>query len=142
MIFKEKAPLYATEIERRQGEIVLYVTYLSSPFVPSIADNASIFRPDILPNFTFTRLVAQLPADAQLINQYEIKNDYETATVTILKRMTDPKYTYHVMPPEYSLSEEHHMLLNLARSVLEEHRPKAEEFTDIERTRQVFLNIS
>ncbi len=46
------------------------------------------------------------------------------------------------MPPEYSLSEEHHMILNLARNVLEEHRPKAEEFTDIERTRQVFFNIS
>ncbi|MBA7625207.1 hypothetical protein ES703_32633 [subsurface metagenome] len=34
------------------------------------------------------------------------------------------------------------MLLNLARGVLIEHQPKAEEFTDIERTRQVFFNIS
>jgi len=34
------------------------------------------------------------------------------------------------------------MLLNLARNVLIEHRPKAEEFTDPEKTRQVFFNIS
>jgi len=34
------------------------------------------------------------------------------------------------------------MLLNLARGVLMEHQPKAEEFTDTERTRQVFFNIS
>ncbi|HLF54004.1 MAG TPA: ATPase, T2SS/T4P/T4SS family, partial [Candidatus Nanoarchaeia archaeon] len=36
----------------------------------------------------------------------------------------------------------HHMLLNLARNVLTEHRPKAEEFTDPEKTRQVFFNVS
>ncbi|MEK6854964.1 MAG: type II/IV secretion system ATPase subunit [Nanoarchaeota archaeon] len=102
----------------------------------------NIFRPEVLPNFTFTRLAAQLPHEAEFIDQYEIKTDYETITITILKRKNDSKYFYHVMPPEYSLSEEHHLLLNLARNVLAEHRPKAEEFTDPERTRQVFLNVS
>ncbi len=102
----------------------------------------SIFRPDILPNFTFTRLVAQFPKDAELIDQYEIELEDEKIDVTILKREDDPKYIYHVMPPEYTLSEEHHMLLNLARSVLTEHQPKSEEFLDPERTRQVFFNIS
>jgi len=102
----------------------------------------TIFRPDILPNFTFTRLVAQLPKDAEFIDQYEIKTDTETIPVTILKKEDDPKYLYHIMPPEYMLTEEHHMLLNLARNVLIEHRPKAEEFTDPERTRQVFFNVS
>ncbi len=101
-----------------------------------------LFRPDILPNFTFTRLVAQLPKEAVLVNQYEIKNEDEIVTVTILKRENDSKYFYHVMPPEYSLNDEQHMLLNLARNVLTEHRPKAEEFTDPERTREVFFNIS
>ena len=46
------------------------------------------------------------------------------------------------MPPEYSLNEEHHLLMNLARNVLIEHQPKSEEFTDPERTRQVFFNVS
>lgn len=101
-----------------------------------------IFRPDVLPNFTFTRLVAQLPKDAVFIDQYSIKADDEDISVTILRRENDSKYFYHVIPPEYSLSEEHHLLLNLARNVLSEHRPKAEEFTDPERTRQVFFNVS
>ena len=102
----------------------------------------SIFRPDILPNFTFTRLVAQLPKNAEFVDQYEITSDTENIPVTILKRRDDPKYFYHIMPPEYTLTEEHHMLLNLARNVLIEHRPKAEELTDPEKTRQVFFNIS
>ena len=46
------------------------------------------------------------------------------------------------MPPEYSLNEDRQNLINLARNVLIEHQPKAEEFTDPEKTRQVFLNVS
>ncbi len=103
---------------------------------------SAIFRPDILPNFTFTRLVAQLPENAEFINQYEIESDMEKVSVTILKLKDEPKYLYHIMPPEYSLTEEHHMLLALARNVLIEHRPKAEEFTDPERTRAVFFNVA
>lgn len=101
-----------------------------------------IFRPEVLPNFTFTRLSAQLPENAELIDQYEIKSQKEKIIVTILKRKNDSKYFYHIMPPEYSLNEEHHLLLNLARNVLEEHQPKAEEFMDPARTRRVFFNIS
>ena len=101
-----------------------------------------IFRYDILPNFSFTRLMAKLPDNAELIDQYSIEDDVESIAVTILKRPNDGKYFYHIMPSEYSLSEEHHMLMSLARNVLIEHRPKAEEFTDPEKTRQVFLNVS
>ena len=101
-----------------------------------------IFRPDIIPNFTFTRLVATLPKDSEIIDQYEIASGYDKSTVTILKKANEVKYSYHLMPPEYSLDEEHHLLLNLARGVLIEHQPKAEEFTDPERTRSVFFNVS
>ena len=101
-----------------------------------------VFRPDILPNFTFTRLVAQLPTDADLVDQYSLKSEEDEIQVTILRKEDDPKFIYHIIPPEYSLSEEHHMLLSIARNVLTEHRPKAEEFTDPERTRQVFFNVA
>ena len=102
-----------------------------------------LFKPDIIPNFTFTRLVAELPEDAEIIDQYEIKDEeYDKSVVTILRRKDEAKSIYHINPPENSLSEEHDMLLNLARGVLIEHQPKAEEFTDTERTRQVFFNIS
>ena len=100
------------------------------------------FRPEIIPNFTFTRLVSSLPEDAEILDQYFIGDDYDKSTVTILKRDRDAKPMYHLMPPEYSLNEDMQELLNLARNVLIEHQPKAEEFTDPEKTRQVFFNIS
>ena len=100
------------------------------------------FRPEIIPNFTFTRLVASLPEDAEILDQYIIGDDYDKSTVTILKRDRDAKPIYHLMPPEYGLEEDMQDLINLARNVLIEHQPKAEEFTDPEKTRQVFFNVS
>jgi len=102
-----------------------------------------IFKPDIIPNFTFTRLVSDLPEDAEIVDQYKISNkDYDESFVTILRKKDEAKLIYHLNPPENSLTEEYNMLLNLARGVLIEHQPKAEEFTDTERVRQVFFNIS
>ena len=100
------------------------------------------FRSDIIPNFTFTRLAASLPEDAEIVHQYEIGTEEDKSIITILKREEDTKYFYHLMPPEYSLDENKQNLLNLARNVLIEHQPKAEEFTDPEKTRQVFFNVS
>ncbi len=103
----------------------------------------NLFNPDVIPNFTFTRLVSDLPGDAEIIDQYKISQEsYDESVVTILKKKNESKFLYHLVPPEHVLSEDHSMLLNLARSVLIEHQPKAEEFTDTERTRQVFFNIS
>ncbi|HIG94770.1 MAG TPA: type II/IV secretion system ATPase subunit [Nanoarchaeota archaeon] len=102
-----------------------------------------IFKPDVIPNFTFTRLVTDLPHDAEIIDQYKIsQEDYDESIVTILKVKDEAKLIYHLNPPEHSLSEDLNRLLNLARGVLIEHQPRAEEFTDPERTRQVFFNIS
>ncbi len=102
----------------------------------------SVFRPNILPNFTFTRLVAQLPENGELLDQYEIRDDTEKITVTILNVPGDAKYLYHIMPPEYTLSEEHHLLLNLGKNVLLQHEPKSDELTDPEKVRSLFFNIA
>ncbi|MCH8945912.1 MAG: type II/IV secretion system ATPase subunit [Nanoarchaeota archaeon] len=103
----------------------------------------NIFKPDVIPNFTFTRLISNLPEDSEIIDQYKIfQGDYDESIVTILKKDNEVKPIYHLVPPENSLSEEHNLLLNLAKDVLLEHQPKAEEFTDTGRTRQVFFNIS
>lgn len=102
-----------------------------------------IFKPDIIPNFTFTRLVEDIPKDSEIIDQYEISNkDYDKSLVTLFKIEGEPKLMYHLSPPENNLSEDQGELLNLARRVLIEHQPKAEEFTDTERVRQVFFNIA
>ncbi len=101
-----------------------------------------IFRADIMPNFTFTRMVAKIPSDAEIIKQYRIGEGSLNSLVSIFKRPNKAKMVYHLSPPEYLLPEDHHMLLNLARNVLIEHRPTAEEFNDPERTRQVFFNVA
>jgi hypothetical protein len=102
-----------------------------------------LFSPDVIPNFTFTRLVEDLPREADIVDQYEISlQEYDQSVVTILRKKGESKLLYHLNPPENSLSDEESSLLNLARGVLIEHQPKAEEFTDTERTRQVFFNIS
>ncbi|MEK6873555.1 MAG: type II/IV secretion system ATPase subunit [Nanoarchaeota archaeon] len=101
-----------------------------------------LFLPDIVPNFAFARLVAHIPSDAAIVDQYEIGEDLDKSTVTILKKPDELKYFYHLMPPEYFLNEDFQILLNLARNVLIEHQPKAEEFIDPQRTRQVFFNVA
>ncbi|MBU2615489.1 MAG: type II/IV secretion system ATPase subunit [Nanoarchaeota archaeon] len=101
------------------------------------------FKPDVIPNFTFARLVSDFPEDAEIMDQYEISaGEHDVSNVTILKKKDESKFIYHIVPPENALGEEHSMLLNLARRVLLEHQPKAEELTDTERSRQVFFNIS
>jgi archaeal flagellar protein FlaI len=103
---------------------------------------AEVLRADIMPNFTFTRMVARVPEDAEIVKQYSIAKDSDESLVTIFRRPNKAKLVYHLSPPEYTLDEDHHMLLNLARNVLIEHRPTAEEFNDPERTRQVFFNVA
>jgi flagellar protein FlaI len=101
-----------------------------------------IFKPDVIPNFTFTRLIADLPDEAEIVDQYEIGKGDDKSLVTILGIKGEPKLMYHLSPPEHNLDEGQSILLNLARGVLIEHQPRAEEYIDAERTRQVFFNIA
>ncbi|MBS3073016.1 type II/IV secretion system ATPase subunit [Candidatus Pacearchaeota archaeon] len=103
---------------------------------------SKLFLPDIVPNFAFARLAAHIPSDAVIIDQYSIGEELDKSTVTILKKPDELKHFYHLMPPEYFLNEDFQILLNLARNVLIEHQPKAEEFIDPQRTRQVFFNVA
>ncbi len=100
------------------------------------------FRPIILPNFVFTKLVTSLPEKAEIIEEYEIGDNYDRAYVTILKLPYSTKYFYHLTPSEYILEETYANLINLSRNVLIEHQPREEEFTDPERIRHIFFNIS
>ncbi|RLF37137.1 MAG: secretion system protein [Thermoplasmata archaeon] len=101
-----------------------------------------IFRPEVLPNFTFTRLMTELPIDAEIIEEYSLGEKDEKSEVTILKKKNKVKYYYHIMPPEFKLDEDSLLLLDMAKQVLLEHRPRAEEFLDPERMRHVFFNIA
>ncbi|MGK0209177.1 MAG: flagellar protein FlaI [Patescibacteria group bacterium] len=103
---------------------------------------AEFFREDVMPNFTFTRMISKIPEDAEILSEYTIAKGYDASRVTIYKRPGKTRAVYHLSPPEYNLNEDFHMLLNLARNVLIEHKPTKEEFNDAERTRQVFFNIA
>jgi type IV secretory pathway ATPase VirB11/archaellum biosynthesis ATPase len=103
---------------------------------------SKFLRPDVVPNFTFTRLMASLPSGADIIDEYKVESGHDKSLVTIMKVPGSARPIYHLQSPEFMLEEDFYGLIDLARSVLIEHRPKAEEFTDPQRTRQVFFNIS
>jgi len=96
-----------------------------------------IFRAEIMPDFMHTRLMARVPLDGDDIDAYSVGEN----EVRIFKVPQDIKYLYHVTPPEFKLTEDEQILLNLARSVLTEHKPKEEEFLDPDRMRRTFSNI-
>ena len=96
-----------------------------------------LLRPVVTPDFMFTRLMGSLPSDGEFIDSYNVLDH----TVTILKQKHDVKLLYHVVPMEFKVSEDEYELIDLARTVLAEHRPKEEEFLEPERLRRTFLNI-
>ncbi len=96
-----------------------------------------IFRPSITPNFMFTKLMSDPPANGIELDSYSVNG----SDVSIYKIPGDIKYLYHITPAEFRIPEDRYMLLDLARSVLAKHEPRAEEFTDTSRMRQTFYNI-
>ncbi len=97
-----------------------------------------IFRPTITPDFMYTRLAATPPLDAELIDSYSLEKNTH---VQVYNTNETIKPLYHVIPPEFQISEDKYELLELARKVLSEHQPKAEEFIDPEKMRTTFFNI-
>ncbi len=98
----------------------------------------SIFSPMIKPDFMFTKLMANYPQNGEVIDNYTVGGDTE---VTVFKFPDSVQLLYHIVPPEFKLSEEKYEILDIARKVMAEHKPKEEEFTDPERMRQVFYNV-
>ena len=97
----------------------------------------AIFRPEIRPDFMFTRLMSSLPLNAEEIDSYSV-HDTE---VSVFRMPNAVQNLYHVMPPEFKLSEDKYELLDEARNIISEHKPTRSEFIDPERMRQVFFNV-
>ena len=111
---------------------------LSGHIVGSRGIYRDVFRAEIGPDFVFTRLMAEIPLNAEEVDAYSL----DTGTdVSIYKIPGDVKYYYHLNPPEFKISEEKYMLLDLARNAMLEYKPKKEEFTDPEKMRKTFFNI-
>jgi len=157
LIRMEKAKLRTSKLPKEKKSIEAFLSLLSDiyslldktrlvklaqPYLAGyqIGDRSVyklIFHPSITPDFMFTRLMARMPLDSEQLEVYTVGN----AEVTILEIPQDIKYLYHMIPPEFKLSEDKYALVDLARGVLAEHQPKQEEFLDPPKLRRTFLNI-
>lgn len=140
------------EVVKRYAAVINYVVSLlektrlielAKPYIPGykLGDRSIyryIFTPVIKPDFMFTKLMSTFPPDGEEIDSYTINDESD---VTIFKFPDDTKVLYHLMPPEFKLSEDKYELLDIARKIMAEHKPREEEFTDPERMREVFFNI-
>lgn len=116
---------------------------LAIPYLPGFKPGdrtiyRKFFKPNIRPFFMYTKLVTAYPAGAEEVEAYKIAEDTE---VLILKVPWDIRMLYHIIPPEFRLTEEKYSLLTAAREVMAEHRPERSEFANPARTREIFLSI-
>jgi type IV secretory pathway ATPase VirB11/archaellum biosynthesis ATPase len=96
-----------------------------------------IFNPTIKPDFMFTKLMATYPPEAEELDSYMVGN----TEVTMFSVPDTIQTIYHMIPPEFKLDEDEYQILDGARRVLAEHKPKRSEFIDPHRMREVFTNI-
>jgi type IV secretory pathway ATPase VirB11/archaellum biosynthesis ATPase len=94
-------------------------------------------KPTIRPNFMYTKFLAQ-PPPGEVIAKYEV----DDIDVEIIRVPDKVRYIYHVVPPEFKLSEDEYTLLDAARRILEERRPRELEMKEQERMRELFHTLS
>ncbi|MBD3310817.1 hypothetical protein GF351_06385 [Candidatus Woesearchaeota archaeon] len=157
MIRREKIRLENTKDRTCSGCIQKYVKFLSDlasdlentriitiagPYLAGykLGDRSvysKIFVPTIKPDFMFTKLMATFPQEGEELSSYSVGE----TQVTIFKIPDTIQYLYHMVPPEFKLSEDKYEILDSARNILAEHKPKKSEFVDPERMRSVFYNV-
>jgi type IV secretory pathway ATPase VirB11/archaellum biosynthesis ATPase len=83
--------------------------------------------------------MASFPSEGEELETYTLGK--KRSEVTIFSLPDTVQYLYHLTPPEFKLSEEKYEILDLARKIMAEHKPKRQEFVDPERMRTVFYNV-
>lgn len=96
-----------------------------------------VFRGAVRPNFTYTKLLAQYPPGEE-IDSYKVGE----AEVTIIKRPGHVRLFYHMLPPEFKLSEVEYGIVEKIKNALVAYKPKTEELVDPEMIRQSVYNIA
>jgi archaeal flagellar protein FlaI len=91
----------------------------------------------IKPDFMFTKLMASYPEEGEELGVYTMEN----TEVTIFSLPNSVQNLYHIIPPEFKLTEEKYEILDTARKIMSEHKPKKSEFVDPERMRDVFYKV-
>src|SRR3989338_3412303 len=150
-IMKEKDPDYAAKISYQH-----YISNALEPVVdilegceliqsamPRLTENKNrslyrkIFHPTIRPNFIYTRYVSLPPPDAELLERYNM-GDTE---VEIYKIPGSMRNLYHIIPPEFRLSENEYTLLDSARRYLGRHEPVEGDLSKPEIVRENLYRI-
>jgi len=96
-----------------------------------------VFHPLIRPQFMLTRYRPIPPRGGIPIERYNI----DGITVEIFKVPGQVRGFYHITPPEFKLSDEEYTILDDARKYLAEHKPTEREFSEPEKTREIFMNM-
>ncbi len=97
-----------------------------------------IFHPSIRPNFMYTRYIAAPPQNAELIERYKIGE----TDVEIYQLPGKVRKLYHIIPPEFCLSDEEYTLLDMGRRYIGRHEPREAELAEPERMRENIMRIS
>ncbi len=98
---------------------------------------SKIITSTVKPDFMFTKLMASYPDGGEEIGAYTIGN----TEITVFSLPDSVQNLYHIIPPEFKLTEEKYDILDTARKIMAEHKPKKSEFVDPERMRDVFYKV-
>jgi archaeal flagellar protein FlaI len=118
--------------------IILAKPYLAGHKIGDREVYRRIFAAVIRPDFMFTKIMASYPVEGEELGSYTVDKNIEVAVFELPDTV---QYLYHVIPPEFKLSEEKYEILDTARKIMAEHKPKRTEFIDPDRMRQVFYNV-
>ncbi|USN45219.1 MAG: type II/IV secretion system ATPase subunit [Candidatus Woesearchaeota archaeon] len=111
--------------------------YLAGMTVGDREPYRKLFNPFIKPDFMFTRYLATYPLDAEEVESYQVGS----TEVVVFALKGSIQKLYHITPPEFRLSEEKYEILDMARKIMSEHKPKEEDFVNPNRMREVFSNV-
>ena len=100
----------------------------------------ALLKPQIRPNFTYTRIMAEPPLSAIEVETYQL-SDSDNTEVTIYRLPGVSQYLYHLAPPELLLNVDEYNILDQVRTALIDYKPQEAEFTDPIRMREIFFNI-
>lgn len=96
-----------------------------------------VIRPGVRPNFTYTKLQAQYPRGEE-VDSYRVGD----AEVTLIRRQGEVRMFYHLLPPEFKLSEVEYNLVERMKERLMIYKPKSEELIEPETIRDAVRNIA
>src|SRR3989344_5859171 len=105
MLFQKGAPVYATEIERKEGEDVLYINCLGAPNTPSIAEDASVMSLAV-------GLLAENPTVSRIVFVQQRNYNYPNSQVLILAEIARV-HNFLVKQEEVNSPRKHVMFGNL-----------------------------